>query len=42
MIRLEWKLLSGLRLQFSGLNEHKLRHGFNDTVNPAWNRIRDQ
>ena len=28
------KLLSRLRLQFTNLNEHKFRHGFNDTVNP--------
>ena len=28
------KLLTRLRLQFSHLNEHKFRHGFNDTVNP--------
>ena len=28
------KLLSPLRLQFTHLNEHKFRHGFNDTVNP--------
>ena len=28
------KLLSRLRLQFSHLNEHKFRHGFNNTVNP--------
>ena len=28
------KLLSRLRLQFTHLNEHKFRHGFNDTVNP--------
>ena len=27
------KLLSRLRLQFTHLNEHKFRHGFNDTVN---------
>ena len=27
------KLLSRLRLQFTHLNEHKLRHGFNDMVN---------
>ena len=27
------KLLSRLRLQFSHLNEHKLRHGFGDTIN---------
>ena len=32
------KLLTRLRLQFSHLNEHKFRHGFNDTVDPfcAW------
>ena len=29
------KLLSHLRLQFAHLNEHKFRHGFNDTVNPV-------
>ena len=23
-----------LRLKFSHLNEHKFRHGFNDTINP--------
>ena len=28
------KLLTHLRLQFSHLNEHKFRHGFNDTVDP--------
>ena len=28
------KLLTRLRLQFSHLNEHKFRHGFNDTLNP--------
>ena len=28
------KLLTRLRLQFSHLNEHKFRHGFNDTFNP--------
>ena len=28
------KLLMGLRLEFSHLNEHKFRHGFKDTVNP--------
>ena len=28
------KSLSRLRLQFSHLNAHKFRHGFNDTVNP--------
>ena len=28
------KLLSRLRLQFTHLNEHGFRHGFNDTVNP--------
>ena len=28
------KLLSRLKLQFTHLNEHKFRHGFNDTVNP--------
>ena len=27
------KLLTRLRLQFSHLNEHKFRHGFEDTVN---------
>ena len=27
------KLLSRLRLQFSHLNEHKLRRGFGDTIN---------
>ena len=27
------KLLSRIRLQFSHLNEHKLRHGFGDTTN---------
>ena len=27
------KLLSRLRLQFSHLNEHKVRHGFSETVN---------
>ena len=28
------KLLSRLRLQFTHLNEHKFRHGFNDMDNP--------
>ena len=28
------KLLTRLRLNFSYLNEHKCRHGFNDTLNP--------
>ena len=28
------KLLTRLRLQFSHLNEHKFRHGFNDTIDP--------
>ena len=28
------KLLTRLRLQFSHLNEHKFRHGFNNTVDP--------
>ena len=28
------KLLTRLRLKFSHLNEHKFRHGFNDTINP--------
>ena len=28
------KLMSSLRLQFTRSNEHKFRHGFNDTVNP--------
>ena len=28
------KLLTRLRLNFSHLNEHKFRHGFNDTLNP--------
>ena len=28
------KLLSRLRLQFSHLNEHIFRHGFNDMVDP--------
>ena len=28
------KLLIRLRLNFSDLNEHKLRHGFRDTVDP--------
>ena len=28
------KLLTRSRLQFSHLNEHKSRHGFNDTVDP--------
>ena len=28
------KLLSRLKLQFTHLNEHKFRHGSNDTVNP--------
>jgi len=28
------KLLSRLRLNFSHLNEHKFRHGFNDIINP--------
>ena len=28
------KLLSRLRLQLNHLNEHKFRHGFNDTVKP--------
>ena len=31
--KLEIQILSRLRLQFSHLNEHKFRHGFNDTVN---------
>ena len=31
---LDAKLLTRLRLKFSHLNEHKLRHGFNDTINP--------
>ena len=28
------KLLSRIRLQFCHLNEHKFRHGFNETANP--------
>ena len=28
------KLLMPLTLKFSHLNEHKFRHGFNDTINP--------
>ena len=28
------KFLTGLRLQFNHLNEHKFRHGFGDTRNP--------
>ena len=28
------KLLSRLRLQFSNLNKHKFRHGFNGKINP--------
>ena len=28
------KLLTRLRLDFSHLNKHKFRHGFNDTLNP--------
>ena len=31
---IEVKLLSRLRLQFTHLNEHKFRHGFDETVNP--------
>ena len=27
------KLLTRFRLKFSHLNEHKLRHGFGDTIN---------
>ena len=27
------KLLTRLRLSFNHLNEHKLRHGFDDTIN---------
>ena len=30
------KLLLRVRLQFTNLNEHKFRHGFNDTVNPMF------
>ena len=29
------KFLTHLRLQFSHLNEHKLRHGFGNTVSPV-------
>ena len=28
------KLFTRLRLQFSHLNEHNFRHGFNDLLNP--------
>ena len=28
------KLLTRLRLQLSHLNEHKFRHGFEDTISP--------
>ena len=28
------KLLTRLRLGLSHLNEHKFKHGFNDTINP--------
>ena len=28
------KLLIRPRIEFSHLNEHKLRHGFSDTINP--------
>ena len=35
------KLLSRLRLQFTYLNEHKFRHGFNETVNPMCSRGND-
>ena len=28
------KLLTRLRLKSTHLNEHKFRHGFNDTINP--------
>ena len=27
--------LTRLRLKFSHINEHKFRHGFNDTISPA-------
>ena len=30
------KLLTRLRLQFSHLNEHKFRHGFEDTINATY------
>ena len=30
------KLLTRLRLKYSHLNEHKFRHGFNDTINPMF------
>ena len=30
------KLLTRLRLQFSHLNEHKFRHGFEDTISPMF------
>ena len=28
------KLLTSVRLGLSPLNEHKFKHGFNDTINP--------
>ena len=28
------KLVTRLRLQWSNLNEHKFRHGFEDTISP--------
>ena len=31
---LDVKLLTRFKLRFSHLNEHKLRHGFSDTINP--------
>ena len=34
MIHLTQNSLTRLRLKFSHLNEHKFRHGFNDTINP--------
>ena len=30
------QLLNRLRVDFSHLNEHKLRHDFADTLNPLW------
>ena len=32
----EIKLLNGLRVDFSHLNEHKFRHNFADTLNPLY------
>ena len=31
------KLLTHLRLNFSHLNKHKVRHNFNNTINPMYN-----